>query len=326
MRKNLLKKIIDKINKSKSFLITAHMNLEGDALGSELAMYLLLKKLKKKAIIYNNDPTPAIYNFLPFSKVIKNEIKQEKFDTAMVLDCSDSSRTGKVKDDLGKAASIVNIDHHISNTYFGDINWVEPGAGSAAQMIYLLCEKFKIMDKNIALCLYTGIFTDTGNFTYASTDWETHRIASQLMKYNLHPHAIYCNIHSLCAPSDLGFIGKIISSLKLDSRKSICGAAINEWKDKNYDLTEVIFSIMRLLKGVEVFILFKKIDKNRTRVNFRSCSRVDVNRIAKFFGGGGHKRASGTTVNDSLEIAARKVISFTKRYTDNLSQKTRPRI
>jgi phosphoesterase RecJ-like protein len=326
MRKNLLKKIIDKINKSKSFLITAHMNLEGDALGSELAMYLLLKKLKKKAIIYNNDPTPAIYNFLPFSKVIKNEIKQEKFDTAMVLDCSDSSRTGKVKDDLGKAASIVNIDHHISNTYFGDINWVEPGAGSAAQMIYLLCEKFKIMDKNIALCLYTGIFTDTGNFTYASTDWETHRIASQLMKYNLHPHAIYCNIHSLCAPSDLGFIGKIISSLKLDSRKSICWAAINEWKDKNYDLTEVIFSIMRLLKGVEVFILFKKIDKNRTRVNFRSCSRVDVNRIAKFFGGGGHKRASGTTVNDSLEIAARKVISFTKRYTDNLSQKTRPRI
>lgn len=307
-------------------MITAHMNLEGDALGSELAMYLLLKKLKKKAVIYNNDPTPGIYHFLPFSRVIKNEIKQEKFDAAMVLDCSDSSRTGKVKDDLGKAASIINIDHHISNTYFGDINWVEPGAGSAAQMIYLLCEKFKVMDKNIALCLYTGIFTDTGNFTYASTDWETHRIASQLMKYNLHPHAIYCNIHSLCIPSDLCFIGKIISSLKFDSRKRICWATINEWKDKNYDLTEVIFSTMRLLKGVEVFILFKKIDKNRTRVNFRSCSRVDVNRIAKFFGGGGHKRASGTTVNDSLEITARKVISFTKRYTDNLSQKIRPRI
>lgn len=317
----MLKKIVEKINSSKSFLITAHMNLEGDALGSELAAYILLKKLKKRAVIYNNDPTPAIYKFLPFSRVIKNNIAEDKFDVALVLDCSDVSRAGKVKDSLSKAKCIINIDHHISNTNFGDINWVEPYSGSAAQMIYLLCEKFKVMDKNIALCLYTGIFTDTGNFTYANTDSQTHKVVASLMKYNLHPHKIYGIIHSLCAPADLNFIGRIISSLKFDSRRKICWATITKWQDKSYDLTEVVFSIMRLLKDPEILLLFKMVGRHRTRVNFRSRGRIDVNRIAKFFGGGGHKNASGTTIEESLEKAEKKVISFARKYTNGLGRK-----
>jgi len=317
----LLKKIVEKINSSKSFLITAHMNLEGDALGSELAAYILLKKLKKRAVIYNNDPTPAIYKFLPFSRVIKNNIAEDKFDVALVLDCSDVSRAGKVKDSLSRAKCIINIDHHISNTNFGDINWVEPYSGSAAQMIYLLCEKFKVMDKNIALCLYTGIFTDTGNFTYANTDSQTHKVVASLMKYNLHPHKIYGIIHSLCAPADLNFIGRIISSLKFDSRRKVCWATITKWQDKSYDLTEVVFSIMRLLKDPEIFLLFKMVGRHRTRVNFRSRGRIDVNRIAKFFGGGGHKNASGTTIEESLEKAEKKVISFARKYTNGLGRK-----
>lgn len=321
MRKKLLKKIVEKINSSKSFLITAHMNLEGDALGSELATYILLKKLKKRVVIYNNDSTPGIYDFLPFSRVIKNTINEDKFDVAMVLDCSDVSRAGKVKDSLSKAGCIINIDHHISNTNFGDINWVEPSSGSAAQLIYHLCNKFKIMDKNIALCLYTGIFTDTGNFTYVNTNSQTHKVVASLMEYNLHPHKIYETIHSLCAPVDLTFIGKIISSLKFDSRRKICWATIIKWQDKNYDLTEVVFSIMRLLKDPEILLLFKKVNRHRTRVNFRSRGRVDVNRIAKFFGGGGHKNASGTTVEESLERTEKKVISFAKRYTNGIKRK-----
>jgi phosphoesterase RecJ-like protein len=318
----MLKKIIEKIKNNKSFLITAHLNLEGDALGSELAMYLLLKKLNKKVVICNNDPLPAIYKFLPFSRVIKNELKKDDFfDVAFVLDCSDASRTGKVKDYLSRVRCIINIDHHISNTFFGDINWVEPKKSSTCEIIYKLCEKLKILDKNIALCLYTGIFTDTGSFTYTNTSWSTHKIITHLMKYGIHPHKIYENIHNLCQPSDLKFIGKILSSLKFDSGKRICWATVKKWIEKNYDLTEIIFSIMRLLKDPEVFILFKKLEKNKIRVNFRSRSRIDVNRIAQFFGGGGHKCASGTTIEDSLEGAEKKVISFVKRYTNHLKIK-----
>ncbi len=164
-REKALNKIIEKIKAAKTFLISAHVNLEGDAIGSELAVYFLLRKLFKRATIYNNDITPAIYKFLPFCRVIKNRLTGKNFDAAIILDCSDSSRTGKVKNNLPQAGCIINIDHHISNTYFGDLNWVEPSVNSTAQMIYGLCKRLRVMDRNIALCLYTGIFTDTGSFT-----------------------------------------------------------------------------------------------------------------------------------------------------------------
>ena len=324
MSRGSVKRIIERIRESKTFLITAHMNLEGDALGSELATYALLKKLRKKPVICNNDITPHVYKFLPFSSVIKNELDDDQtFDVAMVLDCSDSSRTGKVKNYLSRVGCIINIDHHISNTSFGDLNWVDPKASSACQMLYKLCEKMKVIDKKIALCLYTGIFTDTGNFTYANATKDTHKIVANLLNYKISPHAVYTNLHSMCVPSDLKFMSRIISYLKYDARRQICWAAIKKWEDKEYDLTEMIFNIMRLLEGVEVFLLFKKLPHNKVRVNFRSRSRVDVNRIAKFFGGGGHKRASGTTMEDSLEGAQKKVIAFIKRYTNGVKRKQR---
>jgi phosphoesterase RecJ-like protein len=312
-----IQKVIDKLKNNKSFLITAHMNLEGDALGSELAMYLILKRLgKKNVVICNNDPTPEIYGFLPSIKVIKHSIKNEKFDVALFLDCSDSSRAGWVKDAMAKAKSIINIDHHISNTYFGDVNWVDPKASSACQMIYKLCEKLGIMDKKIATCLYTGIFTDTGSFTYANTTPTTHKIIAKLIKYGVNPHHIDEELHSLCSTEDLDFISKVASNLKYDARRKICWAQIKKWHDRGYDLTEIIFSVMRLLKDIEVFVLFKQLGRNKIRVNFRSRNYVDVNKIAQFFGGGGHKRASGTTIEDTMERTCRKVIAFIKRYTN----------
>jgi phosphoesterase RecJ-like protein len=310
-----LREIVKKIRESKNFLITAHVSLEGDALGSELATYALLKKLHKHAVIYNNDQTPEIYKFLPYSEVIRNSLKEDEFEVAIVLDCSDTSRTGKVKDYLNRAGCIINIDHHISNTFFGDINLIEPKASSTAQMLYGLCRKFRIMDRKIALCLYTGIFTDTGNFTYANTSKETHKVVANLIPYNVSPRIIYENMHSLCDYPDLKSIGRIISHLKFDPSGKVCWAIIKHWEDKNYDLTEVIFSIMRLLKDVEVLILFKRIEAKKIRVNFRSRSRVDVNKIAQFFGGGGHKSASGTTIEDNLDSVVKKVVSFVKRYT-----------
>ena len=309
------KEIIKKIRESRKFLITAHVSLEGDALGSELATFILLKRLHKRAVIYNNDQTPEIYKFLPYSEVIRNNLKGDKFDAAIVLDCSDSSRTGKVKDYLSRVDCIINIDHHISNTLFGDINLIEPKVSSTAEMLYGLCRRLHVMDRKIALCLYTGIFTDTGNFTYTNTTKETHKIVANLIHYNVSPRIIYENTHSLCDYTDLKNIGRIISHLKFDASGKICWEIIKHWQDKNYDLTEVIFSTMRLLRNVEVLILFKRIESKKIRVNFRSRSHVDVNKIAKFFGGGGHKSASGTTIEDTLESAVKKVVSFVERNT-----------
>lgn len=311
-----MKKVIEAIKNNKKFLITAHMNLEGDALGSELATYILLKKLKKQVVICNNDPTPKAYSFLPYVRVIRNEINDYKYEVVLVLDCSDSFRTGKVKDYLSRAKYIINIDHHISNTFFGDINWVDPTASSASEMMYRICKELKLIDKKIALCLYTGIFTDTGSFSYGNTSRKVHKIVSELIKYNISPNKVYENLHSFCQLQDLKFIGKILTFLKTDSTQKVVWVLIKHWPKKEYDLTEIVFNIMRLIKGAEVFVLFKRLGKRKVRVNFRSRSKVDVNRVAKFFGGGGHKRASGATIEDNLSSVERKVIGFIKRYTN----------
>ena len=137
------------------------------------------------------------------------------------------------------------------------------------------------------------------------------------MKYNISPDIIYRNLHSLCTLADLGFVGKIISSLKIDTQRRICWAVIKNWKDTEYDLGEIIFSLMRLLKNIDALILFKRVSKNRTRVNFRSNAEIDVNKVATFFGGGGHKRASGTTIEKPIEVAEKKVIDFIKRKVSN---------
>ncbi len=313
IRAGKIKKIISLIKNNNDFLITAHMNLEGDALGSELALYSMLKKLKKNAVIWNQDPTPKTYDFLPKHQVIKKVIKKRKFDVIFALDCSDISRSGKVKEDLPEFSTLVNIDHHISNTYFGDLNWVEPKIGSTCEMIYYLADKLKLVDNEVALCLYTGIVTDTGNFTYASTSSQTHKVIADLMNFNIQPDWIDQKINSLCEADDLKLIGRHISRLKFTSNKKVCWATISKWQDKNYDFTEVIFSIMRLLRDPEVLIIFKKIGKNKTRINFRSRSNLDVNKIAKFFKGGGHQKASGTTLEENLKDSENKVISFVRK-------------
>lgn len=298
------------------------MNLEGDALGAQLAMYCLLKHLKKQAYICDNDPVPRAYSFLPHVKKIRTEVPDIQFDAALVLDCSDSFRTGMIKNHLSRARYIVNIDHHISNTFFGDVNWVDPYSSSACEIVYRLCKKMGIMDRQIALCLYTGIFTDTGNFTYANTTKRVHKIASELIEYNISPHKIDEHLHSFCDMKDLDLIGSIVKSLKVNSNGKIVWAVIQHWPEKEYDLTEIIFSIMRLLHDVEVFVLFKKVSAHRVRVNLRSRSRVDVNRVAKFFGGGGHKRASGATVDGTLPVVEKQVISFIRRFTNGRGRKS----
>jgi len=318
----IAKKVMEKIRNNKKFLVAAHINLEGDALGSVLGTYQLLKKLNKQVTVYNHDATPTIYKFLPSSEVIKNELRKQRFDIALILDCSDSSRAGKVKDYLGNVDYLINIDHHISNTYFADLNWVDPKASSACEMIYRLCKKFGIMNKEIATCLYTGIFTDTGGFTYTNASSEVHRIAYHLLQYNIVAQDIYTKIHSCCLMKDLRFIARVLSSVKVDPRSRLCWALIERWpKRSDFDITEVIFSIMRLSKEADVFALFKRISKNEVRVNLRSRSKVDVNRVAKFFGGGGHKSASGTTMRVDLKRAESLVISFIRRYTNGRSKR-----
>ncbi|MBN2121005.1 MAG: bifunctional oligoribonuclease/PAP phosphatase NrnA [Candidatus Omnitrophica bacterium] len=313
-----LQKIVKTIKNNKSFLLSTHQDVEGDALGSMLAMFCLLRRLRKRVYMYHGQKVPFNYTFLPFSHLIHRMPPHEEFDVGIILDCSDISRLGRSRNAFLKPETLINIDHHTSNTRFADLNLVEPQASSASEIVYKIYKKFftKIA-KQAALCLYTGIFTDTGYFTYSYTDSYVHRVVSELMDYGVSPTKVYHNVYSSFRIQDIAFLGKVISTLSHDRKGRMCWVKTNRWHESVYgDLTEVIFHNLRFIRDAEVFVLFKKVGNNTVRVNFRSRGKVDVNKIAKFFGGGGHRSASGTSIrNSSIAVVERKVISFIKKHT-----------
>ncbi len=318
-----LKKVSEVIRNNKSFLITSHTNLEGDALGSELAFYKLLRAKGKKAVIVNEDSLPYGYDFLPGNKVIRklsHSLKNIKFDVFVVLDCSDLKRPGEVYKLNTANKPVLNIDHHISNSKFGDINWVDPNSSCCCEMIYRIYEEMGVaIDKDSALCIYVGLATDTGHFRYTNTTSTTHKIVSDLLKYKIDVSRVYRHLYGDVPFSDMQLVSEVLKSMAKESDgRLICfemtKAMLKEHKKIVIDLGDYILSFGRAIKDAEVVVLFKENSSrdNQIRVNFRSHGKVDVNRVAKAFGGGGHFTASGCTIKGSLDSVKKRVLNKIK--------------
>jgi len=327
MEKISLKKAAAAIRKYKSFLISVHTSPEGDALGSELAFARLIKKLGKQAIIVNEDPLPQEYTFLPDADSIKlysDKMKIPDFDCMVVLDCSDLSRTGEVAKLNKNKTPVINIDHHISNTKFGDFHAIDATASSASEVVFKFYKEMRVpLDKDTALLLYTGILTDTGSFRYSNTTFFTHKMATELMRFNFDVYQVYRNIYENIPFSDMQLLSKVLSKIHRVSGGRVCWveipAKLLRHKQLSFDLTDHILSFLRAIKGTQVSALFKENlgVRNEIRFNLRSTGLVDVNEIAHAFGGGGHKTASGCTASGRLSDVRKKVIA---KIRQNLKQ------
>jgi len=313
-----LRKAAACVKKHKRFLVTAHTTPEGDALGSELAFWHMIKAQGKEAVIVNHDGVPYGYDFLPGVGSIKKfqDGLSVEFDCLAVLDCSDLGRCGKVAQLDLKGKTILNIDHHISNEMFADVNWVEPRYSSTAEMIYKLNKKLGLaLDKDIALLLYVGIMTDTGSFRYSNTSSSTHKIAAELLGYGINVSQVYKNIFGNIPFQDMKLLSAILPGMKRQEAGKIIWFQIEHkllrHRKLSFDLSENILSFARLVQGAEVVVLFKENlgVKDEIRVNFRSQGAVDVNKIASFFGGGGHRTASGATIRGKIDSVRRKVLA-----------------
>ncbi|MCU0666806.1 MAG: bifunctional oligoribonuclease/PAP phosphatase NrnA [Candidatus Omnitrophica bacterium] len=311
----------------KSFLVTSHKNLEGDALGSELAIAQLLKALGKKVIIVNDDPAPEEYSFMPGInkiKLLRNLKRENNFDCFCLVDCSSEDRCGKVWQlNKTKKAFVLNIDHHISNTYFADVNLVLAGASSCSEIVYRLFKKSKIkFDRVSSNALYTGIMTDTGSFRYNTTSSFTHQAVADLMPFmKIGVSEIYRKIYEDIRISSLKKAAKIISQVKTACNGKLAWVVIPEAalsKKDDFDLPEYILSHIRALKGVQAAVLLRKLpeDRSKVRVNFRSQGKIDVNKIASLFGGGGHKCASGCTLEGGIGRIEQDIIKETSRVVN----------
>jgi bifunctional oligoribonuclease and PAP phosphatase NrnA len=322
-----LKKVVECIQKNNRFLVTSHTGLEGDALGSELAFMFLLKALGKEAIVVNDDELPVEYDFMPgFSSIKRMTSKLQKidFDCFAVLDCADLSRCGEVSKLNTRSKCVLNIDHHISNTNFGDINLVRPYASSAAEVVFKIFKSMRVaFDRDTATLLYIGMLTDTGSFHYANTSSFTHQAVSELLKCDLDVRSIYKRVYENNLFEDMRLLIKTLNRLKRIYAGRVAWFEIEgevlKRKNISFDLAERLLSFARSVRGVEVAVIFKenlKAPPASVRVNLRSQGGIDVNKIAAFFGGGGHKAASGCTVSGSIGQVKRMVLRKIKEALD----------
>lgn len=309
-------KIVEIFKSRNSFLIGSHVNPDGDSLGSELALASLLKRMGKKVAVLNPDSLPSIYGFLPYKEWISSSCEKNSWEVGIVVDCSEYERLKEVQNFFSSLPLIINIDHHISNKKFGDLNFLDSSASSAGEMIYQIFRTLAERPiKEEALLLYVAIVTDTNCFKFGTTA-HTHRIVSELLTFGLNPRKIQEKIYDISF-SAVKLLEMIFSTLQISkSRKIVWGELTREMLDKiknnvgeSADIaqTDVFINHITAIKDTEVTVLFKELD-GKIKISLRSKSFVDVNKIAKVFGGGGHLRASGCLIRGALKEVEERVI------------------
>ncbi|RKY39869.1 MAG: hypothetical protein DRP75_00475 [Candidatus Omnitrophota bacterium] len=324
-------KIVEVCRKYSSFLIGSHINPDGDSLGSELAFASLLKRMGKKVKVLNPTLPPSIYDFLPYREWISTKEKGEGWEVGIVLDCSEYERLREVKTFFSSLPIVINIDHHISNRRFGDINFLDTKASSVGEMVYQLFLAFAQQPtKEEALLLYVAILTDTNCFRFSTTSY-THQIISNLLATGLKPQEIQEKIYSIPF-SGIKLIERVLSTLQISEDGKIVWGEINQRmideireaeKIEEITHTDVLINYLCAIKDVEVVALFKELNSSeereqekRVKVSLRSKGKVDVNRIAKLFEGGGHFRASGCSISGELKEIESKVIEEIRKEVE----------
>jgi phosphoesterase RecJ-like protein len=312
----LEKRIIESIKDARYILIVTHINPDADTISSALALSNFMYREKIKHKVYNDDINflPRNLDFLPkFDKI--TSMIPKFYDLVIYVDCADENRTGFKSDGI----KVINIDHHKSNTSFGDINIVKANKASTAEVLYEVFEKAEIsISKDMAVCFYVGIYDDSNAFTTPRVDSKTFQIVSNLLNTGIKPADIMQKLTMRESLAKYRMTAKILDSLKLYQEGKVAiiyatkkwltetGASVNECDD--------VVNMTLNLSVVDVVAYFRVV-KSKVRVSLRSKNGVDVTVIAKEFDGGGHKNAAGLTIDtDDISIAIKQFISTAKNY------------
>lgn len=302
------------------YLVVSHVQPDGDAVSSTLAVGWLLSCLGKKFTMINEGSIPKRMNTLWHAEDILNLSEQQPertFSHVICVDCADFARVGYTQKVFADDASIVNIDHHPTNDRYGAVNLVVPEAAATAEILYDLLNLFDVSwDAEIATAIYTGLLTDTGGFRYSNTSPKVMSIASDLLSYGVNgPEIAESLLEEMTLPQmkvlvqalntlSLSDDGKIAWVCVTPEHMEICGAVSED--------LEGIVNYPRNIQGVEVGILFKSLKSGVVKVSLRSAGKVDVAALAQVFGGGGHVRAAGCSVEGVLHEIIPRVVEQVK--------------
>lgn len=294
------------INKHSSFIITTHVNPDADAIGSELAIAGILKQLNKKYKIVNTSKTPYNLKFLDKQNEIEyydesiHDNFSDQFEVAIFLDLNWLNRTVRLEKEFRKFSGLkVCIDHHTYPEGFGDLEIIDDSKSSTGEIIYDLIKDNKqiSLNENIALSLYAAIMTDTGSFRYSKTNSNLHKKVAEILKFNLDPEIIYDQIYGQFKFSRIKLLGEALQSISLSDSGKTSYMIVTQDSLKRLSAEEsdvdgfVNFALTTI--GVKIGILFFEL-KDGCKISFRSKGNIEVNKLAKKFGGGGHRNAAGT--------------------------------
>ncbi len=311
----------------QSIAISSHIRPDGDALGSSLGLYGFLKKKypDKRVELYLIDPNP-LYSFLPGYEEIISDPSDEAFDLFIALDLGDRERLGKNRGLLDNAGESVCIDHHLDYKGIAAENnsYVVPEASSTAELIYNVIGADEI-DDDSAVCIYTGIISDTGVFQYSCTSSRTMEIAGHLMTFNFdHSKVVSESFYEKTYRQNLLLGRSLLESILLMDKRVIV-SVITQRTLRFYNATtkdlEGIVSQLRNTKGVDVAIFMYETATGEFKVSLRSNENINVAKIAAKLGGGGHERAAGLNMSGSFyDVVNNVTAEIEKQYQEKEAQ------
>jgi bifunctional oligoribonuclease and PAP phosphatase NrnA len=315
----VIDRILDKIRQSQTICVVGHVRPDGDCIGSQLALSLALRKQGKEVFCWNEDPVPHKYAFLDGDHVVQQPKGEHEFDLAVALDCASLERLGTIGAAIQKRKFLINIDHHPSNTRYGDMNWISAREASTGELVFRLIRAAGWpITAAIADALFTAVSTDTGSFQYPTTKPVTYHTAGELVKLGAHLDTICREVYQSYSLSRIHLLQHVYKHFHLTHHNHI---AYFWLKQRDFARTgadrsdtEGLIDHIRAIEPVVVACVFEEVEPQLTRISLRSKSEsVNVDKIAAQFGGGGHHAAAGARVAGTPLSVQRRVIGAIKK-------------
>lgn len=327
-REEALRALAAQLRPGMRIALSTHINADGDGCGSEVAMALLLKQMGITARIVNPTPWPDMYRFLlgdVEDASPKGADALRKIDALLVLDISDVKRLGALSDSV-RALTVPRlvIDHHIAgDDPAGDVIVSDTAACATGELVYDFARAMGLdLTAEIGIALYAAILTDTGGFRFSNTSPRCHAVAGQLLATGVDPEEMYRRVYASVPVGKLALLREALGTLEVDTPRGLAwisvGAGAMERHDVRSEDLDGIVEHPRSIVGTRLALFFRDLGHNRVKVSFRSTGSVDVNALAREFGGGGHAKASGALITGSLEDVQRRVVEASRNYLDAL--------
>jgi phosphoesterase RecJ-like protein len=314
----IIDRILDAARQNKTFCIVGHIRPDGDCVGSQIGLALALQSEGKRVVCWNEDVVPDKYRFLNRDGLFQKPKPGMKFDCVIATDCASFERLGRAGKCVAHRKVLINIDHHESNTRYGDINWVSAREPSTGELIYRLLKVARWpITKPIADCLFTAVSTDTGSFQYPTTRPGTFHVGAELVTRGADLAKICDEVYQSYPLSRVRLLKHIYNHFRLTHQNQIAYFWLRKADfaraGSEGDQTEGLIDHIRDIEPVVVACVFEEIEPELTRISLRSKSdKVNVSDIAEQFGGGGHPAAAGARVPGKALSVQRQVITAVK--------------